>query len=62
MRTLATLLALVAGALMLSSARPDAASCQIYCSTAPCFDESTCLSGCVCIRLPPHLGNCASID
>ena len=62
MRTLATLLAIVASAFIVSSATPDKACASGYCGTAPCLDSGICLSDCVCIRQPPELGYCASIN
>jgi len=62
MKTLATLLAVVAGALLLSSSTPKPACARGYCGVAPCVNSSQCLSDCSCMRSGPALGRCVSFN
>ena len=62
MRSLAVVLALVAGALLLTSARPDPACATGTCPAIACYSSSVCLSDCFCFRQGPGPGVCSSID
>jgi hypothetical protein len=59
---LATLLALVAGAFLFTSAAPEPALCK-YCTPAPCFGPEQCNAGCQCVRSSDFdPGRCLSIE
>jgi len=62
MRTLATLLAVVAGALLLTSSGPRAACANVGCVAVSCLDSSACIGDCFCFHEGPGMGVCVSTN
>ncbi len=60
-KVLGTALALAAAALFYSAANPAPAYCA-WCYSAPCFGDSQCNAGCVCMSSGPGGGKCVSLE
>jgi hypothetical protein len=60
-KAILTVLAIACASVLYSAANPQPANCA-WCYPAPCFGDSQCNAGCVCMSSGPGGGKCVSFE